>query len=341
MIMRTLMPYTDLPETEDPCRLFFEQSPLGLCIIGRNYRFTEVNPSFRELLGYSEQELLSFSFLDIIHPEDQERGMHLFSQLLREEFSSFEMEKRYLRKDGSIVWVDLTVSLARRGNHDPLGCFVISKDIREEKYAAEQRKVHARIQRNTLIREVNHRIKNNIQSVVGLLRFQMRHHPDLGKLMQQAIDRLQTVAIVHGMQGISRLGSCSLVRMVTEICDSAQTPGNIKLQVLVSNDVIVADQESVPTALIVNELVANAMKHGNVRKSPIRITLDGDRSATVIRIENAASGRDAFRIESGNGPGTGLGLARALLPPSGASLSFKPGHGEVTAELRLFPPVIG
>ena len=336
-IMQRSLPYK--VRAEDSCRLFFEQSPLGLCVMDSDCCFTRVNASFCELLGRSEGELLQTPFQDIVHPEDREKGMHVFSQLLRAELRSFEMEKRCLREDGSVVWVSFTVSIATDGVLPRF--IVVGRDIREEKHAEEQRRVHARIQRNTLIREVNHRIKNNIQSVIGLLRFQIRHHPELGKPMQQAIERLQTVAIVHGMQGASRLGSCTLVRMVSEICESAQIQGCIKLQVLVSSDVVVADEESVPTALIVNELVANAMKHGNVRKSPIRVTLDGDNNATVIRIENAASGRDAFRIESGSGPGTGLGLVRALLPPSGASLSFKPGHGEVTAELRLFPPVIG
>lgn len=330
---------------EDPCRLFFEQSPIGLYVTGTDSAIRKVNPAFCELLGYREDELVGLSFHDLIHAEDQERDRHLLSQLLREEISSFETEKRYHRKDGSIVWAKLTLSLLRDASGEPLGCIVISKDILDEKFAEEQRKAHARVQRNTLIREVNHRIKNNIQGVIGLLRYQMRHNPELGRFMQQAIDRLHTVAIVHGMQGISRLGNCSLVRMVSQICDSAEATSNsqpiIKLQVLVTNDVIVADTESVPTALIVNELIANAMKHGNRRKSPIRVTLNGDRDTTVIRIENAASGRDVFRMESGNNPGTGLGLVRALLPPSGAELSFKPGHGEVMAELRLSPPVIG
>ena len=334
-----------LAANEEKFRMLFEQSPIGLSIIGKDTFFLKVNQAFCGLLGYSEEELLCLAFPNIIHPDDQDKDMHLFAQLLREEIPSFELEKRYVRKDKTIVWVGLTVALIRSHSGAPLCCIVFSEDILDEKLAEEQRKAHARVQRNTLIREVNHRIKNNIQSVIGLLRYQMRQNPELGKWMQQAIDRLHAVAIVHGMHGISRLGSCSLVKMVSQICDSAEATSNgrqtIKLQVLVPNDVIVAEGESVPTALIVNELIANAVKHGNIRKSPIRVTLNGDKNATIIRIENAASGRDVFRIESGNGLGTGLNLVEALLPPTGASLAFKSGHGEVTAELRLIPPVIG
>lgn len=330
---------------DDPCRLFFEYSPVGFCVLGGDFRFLKVNRSFCKLLGYPEAELLDLSFPDIIHPgEDKEKGMYLFSQLMRAEIPGFEMEKRFIRENGAIVWVELTVALIHGKLGEP-GAMVISRDILSEKLAEEQRKAHGRVQRNTLIREVNHRIKNNIQSTIGLLRYQTRQNPELGKAMQMAIDRLQAVAIVHGTQGISRLGNCSLVRMVSQICDCAQTSCStkqtLKLQVLVPNEVIVEEGESVPIALIVNELIANAMKHGNIRKSPIRVTLDGDRNTTTIRIENAASGRDVFRMESGNGLGTGLGLVRALLPPAGAILSFKPGHGEVTAELLLSPPVIG
>jgi PAS domain S-box-containing protein len=303
-------------------------------------RIMKANQAFCEMLGYAENELAGLRLPDLVHAEDLDDDMHLHSQFLKGEVSRFRLEKRYRAKDGSGVWARITA--APLYGHPGNCCVVFSENILSEKLAEENRKAHASVQRGTLIKEVNHRIKNNIQSVIGLLRYQMRQNPGLSLPLQQAIDRLHSVAIVHGIRGISSFAECSLVMMVTQICDAAEAAGHCgpKMQILLPKDVIVMDEESVPTALIINELVANAIKHGNIRKSPILMTLGGDRRRASIRIDNAASGRDIFKMESGSGLGTGLNLVHALLPPNGASLSIKPGHGEVTVELSLTQPII-
>jgi PAS domain S-box-containing protein len=329
-----------LASEDEGFRLIFEQSPVGIAVIDVSMRVMRANPAFFELLGYSEEEITGCRIPLLVHADDRIKGKHFQSQFLKGEISSFKDEIRYLRKDGSAVWAKITA--APLLGHSSKCCILFSENIMSEKLAEEKRMAHAGVQRNTLIREVNHRIKNNIQSVIGLLRYQMRQNPELSASMQQAIERLHAVAIVHGIQGISRLGNCSLVTLVSQICDAVEVTGYCrpKLQILLSKDVIVVEEESVPTALIVNELVANAIKHGNIRKSPIRVTLDGDRRRASIRIDNAASGRDVFKMESGTGLGTGLNLVHALLPPIGSSLSVKPGHGEVTVELTLTQPII-
>lgn len=330
-----------LASADDGFRLIFEQSPVGIAVIDTNLYIMKANRAFCELLGYSEKEITGFRTSLLVHADDRYKAKHFQSQFLKGEISKFKDEIRYLRKDGSAVWAKVTA--APLLGHSSKCCVVFSENIMSEKLAEEKRLAHAAVQRNTLIREVNHRIKNNIQSVIGLLRYQMRQNPELSASMQQAIERLHAVAIVHGIQGISRLANCSLVNLVSQICDAAEVTGYCrpKLQILLPKDVIVVEEESVPTALIVNELVANAVKHGNCRRSPIRVTLDGDRTCASIRIDNAASGRDVFKMESGTGLGTGLNLVHALLPPAGASLSIRPGHGEVMVELRLSQPVIG
>lgn len=329
---------------DDWCQLFFEQSHIGICLIDENLHFVKVAPAFCKLLGYQKEELISWPFQQILHADDRERDKHLFARVWHGELPSFEMDKRCIGHDASVIWIRFSISLLRGQSGKEKGFIVFGKDIIGKKLVEEQLKLQARIQRNALIREVNHRIKNNIQSVIGLLRYQIRHNPELGKPMQKAIERLQAVAIVHGTHGISRLGTCSLVRLMNEICDSAQMWNEdrqiIKLQVLLPKDINVSESESVPTALMINELVSNAIKHGNMRKSPVRVTIDGERSQVTIRVENAASGRDVFRIENGGGVGNGLGLIRALLPPSGATLGYRSGHGEVMAELVLFPPIV-
>jgi diguanylate cyclase (GGDEF)-like protein/PAS domain S-box-containing protein len=95
-------------EAELRFRQVFEQSPIGLCLVRPDGRFDHVNAAFEKITGYSAEELYSMSFKDITYDEDLERDLSLSSAMFRGETDGFEMEKRYVRKDGKIVWIYLT-----------------------------------------------------------------------------------------------------------------------------------------------------------------------------------------------------------------------------------------
>ena len=85
-------------------------------------RWLKVPPTFCELLGYTEQELLGRRFDELTHPDDVEVNLSRRLQLLRDEIKSFDLEKRYIRKDGGIVWVYINVSVVHgcKWNSGPL-----------------------------------------------------------------------------------------------------------------------------------------------------------------------------------------------------------------------------
>jgi two-component sensor histidine kinase len=107
--------------------------------------------------------------------------------------------------------------------------------------------------------------------------------------------------------------------------------------------VLLADAESVPIALIVNELLFNAVKHGATAQAEqaIRIMLQGSEKEMHLVIYSV-HGRlpQDFDFAAGRGLGTGLTLVKSLLPPAGANLSIANADGGVRAELRLTPPVL-
>ncbi len=100
-------------------------------------RWLQVPPSLCQLLGYTEAELLGHSFRDVTHPEDIENNMRQRARLMSREIKSCDLEKRYIRKDGSIVWVDINVSIVADGNGTPVHCLSYIKDISERKRAEE------------------------------------------------------------------------------------------------------------------------------------------------------------------------------------------------------------
>ncbi|MFD2515946.1 PAS domain S-box protein [Pontibacter locisalis] len=90
----------------------FKNAGVGIAVVDGDGVPIKVNTKLCDLLGYSEEELLVMPFKDFTHPEDMEKDLGLFSELLSGVIDSYEMEKRYVRKDGRVFWGMLTVSMA-------------------------------------------------------------------------------------------------------------------------------------------------------------------------------------------------------------------------------------
>ncbi len=97
-----------------------ENAPIGMAIVSPKGRWLHVNRSLSEIVGYSEAELLQMSFQEVTHPDDRDSHRAMVEQLLAGEVGSYELEKRYVRKDGEVVWVRLSVSLVRDEHGEPL-----------------------------------------------------------------------------------------------------------------------------------------------------------------------------------------------------------------------------
>lgn len=102
-----------LRENEERFRLIFDHSPTGMLVQDADGRKLQVNHSFCEMLGYSEEELRELSIEEMTHPDDRAISMDKVSRLEKGELDAFSMEKRYLRKDGSTLWAVTSVSVVR------------------------------------------------------------------------------------------------------------------------------------------------------------------------------------------------------------------------------------
>ncbi len=100
-------------ESEERFRRIFEESPIGMVTVGADFRFTRANSAFCRMLGYSEEEILAKSFVDITHPDHVSGDVDSVRRLARGEIPLYRTEKRYLRKDGRVVWGALTTSAMR------------------------------------------------------------------------------------------------------------------------------------------------------------------------------------------------------------------------------------
>jgi PAS domain S-box-containing protein len=122
-----------LHDSEDRFRATFEQAAVGIAHVGLDGRFLRVNRKLCDTLGYSPAELLACSFQEITFPADLDADLDNVRRMLANECATYRMEKRYLRKDGAIIWADLTVSLARDPGNQPKYFISVVEDISHRK----------------------------------------------------------------------------------------------------------------------------------------------------------------------------------------------------------------
>lgn len=147
-----------LQTTTERLQTIFEKAAVGITLIDITGKPLMVNPKIQELLGYSEEELLNMTFGEFSNSEDAEKNYILLNQLVNKEIDSYSLEKRYIRKDGQIVWGQVTSSLFpnKEGEFSYIIGMVI--DITEKKIAEQK------------LLEMNNKLKllSNIDGLTGI-----------------------------------------------------------------------------------------------------------------------------------------------------------------------------
>jgi PAS domain S-box-containing protein len=128
----------DLSESEARFRATFEQAAVGIAHVSPDGNFLRLNQKFCDIVGYSQKELLALTFQDITHPDDMETDKGLVQELLDGKNDSYTLDKRYLRKDGSIVWVSLTVKILRQEDGAPRWFVSVIENISDRVRAEDQ-----------------------------------------------------------------------------------------------------------------------------------------------------------------------------------------------------------
>ena len=156
-----------LKESEERFRATFEQSAVGMTHVSLDGRFLRVNKKYCDITGYAENELLGLTVVNITYPPDVEVERERIKKLLAGEFDTFSSEKRYMKKDGSLVWVKLTVALVR-DKGKPCYMTGVTEDITEHKRAEEELKA-VKEQAELYLDLMGHDINNMNQSAMGYL----------------------------------------------------------------------------------------------------------------------------------------------------------------------------
>lgn len=257
-----------LRRSEEKFRKVFETSPIAIGLTNLDtLRFIQVNPAYCQMLGYSEAEMLALSFTDFTDASDLQTNLDYLQLLLAGTIPSFQLDKHYIRNDGSPIWVSVTVALLPDSTDGINYGVAMVEDITKRKQAETSLRTSLQ-EKEVLLKEVHHRVKNNLQIVSSLLRMQSRAVSDstTATLFQDAQNRVQSMAFIHEHLYRSPSLSCvdfeEYIRVLLN--HLFRSYGVNSRQIASSIQVEAADLTldlAIPFGLIINELVSNSLKH--------------------------------------------------------------------------------
>src|SRR5271157_3628214 len=157
----------DLLASEHRFRITFEQAPVGIAQVGLDGRWLLVNQKLCDMLGYTREELLECTFHAVMLPEDLPIAFAHAQSMIAGELQTYAQELRYLRKDGLLIWVNLSVTLVRDCVGMPLYFLAVSEDMTDRKQAEQQRRLNQL--KDQFILNVNHELRSPLTEVYGYL----------------------------------------------------------------------------------------------------------------------------------------------------------------------------
>ncbi len=238
-----------IQNSEARFRGVFENAFVGVALVGLDGTWLQVNQRLCELLGYERDELVTKTFQDITHPDDLQDDLDQVSELLAGRIKNYKIDKRYLRKDGSIIWASLTVALQNGADGAPLHFISIVSDI-SERIAAQQ---HQRL----LMSELAHRLKNQLAIVGAVASQSIRGSADLIEFKEKFAGRINALAASIDLITDQQRSNVSLADLIDRTL--APFSGH---RAVGGDDLRIIDEIPQTLALVVHELATNATKYG-------------------------------------------------------------------------------
>jgi len=291
-----------------------------------------VSPSTQQLLGYHPQELVGHSLYELIHPDDREK----VRQIIEKSSNATEglrVESRLKTAEGKYIWIETTGKPVVDENGFR-GFIYSGRDITEQKKSAEYIKKSLE-EKEALLREIHHRVNNNLQVISSLLSLQSDNvrDPRDHELFVESQNRVRTMAMIHEkLYQSDKFNSINfrdyLKTLINRlIYDYSQDMGNIDLDLDIEN-VELNIETSVPCGLIINELVSNSLKHAfpQGRNGKIIVKFHKIKDKYVLMVgDNGIGSLEKSVLESSKK--LGFNLVKSLIKQLDASLEILESEG--------------
>ena len=316
------------------------ESQQAMFILDEARHFIRVNRALGALLGFESSEVLGRSLRSLLDLDSigQSECDAFWSRVDKTGKSSDEFKMH--RKLGEPPTILLTLTSVKNEHLVATHYVGTLIDFTDRKREQAQKEAAEIALRGALVREVHHRINNNLQGIIGILREFGRKHPQTQEPITRAVGQVQSIAVIHGLQGKKSMEQVRLCELTAAVAAGIDSLWRTSIKVHIPDPwqaCLIAEHEAVPVALVLNELILNAVKHGDLTLGPLRVELQkiGDPCVARVTIINGGVWQP-HKVHSQ----AGLQLVDALMPRHGAQLARTQQGGCVHTTLELTFPVI-
>jgi PAS domain S-box-containing protein len=368
-----------LETSERNSRQTFEEAPIGMAVIGLDDRFRQVNTAFCKMIGYSEEELLSRSPVDLTYPDDRAETRRIAAAML-ESNAHCSAEKRFVCKNGEVLWAMRTGCLIRDGAGNPRHFLIMVEDITQRKKAAaalqeaKEEADRANNAKSEFLSRMSHELRTPLNAIIGFGQLLDRQNPtgqQRGHLRHIIAGGRHLLDLINEVLDISRIESGRLQFSLEPVCVSeavqeafdlmrpAAVERAIDLSVQPCPELhcyVLADKQRFKQVAL--NLLTNAVKYTPIG-GEVTISYDvsnGGRLRLLVsdtgvgipaeKLSRLFTPFDRLGAEQSEVQGTGLGLAvcRRLMEAMGGSIGVEsiPGQGSrFWIELPRSAPAFG
>jgi len=298
----------------------------GFLITDSSGKFLYANQETARITGYTEEQLLKRRLHDLLPPSELEAALDRLRRRIAGQVIPRRYESVLQHRDGTLIPLEVVGSLVKWQGE--MASMTIIRDISKRKQAAGELAKSAEAQM-VLLREVNHRVKNNLAAIVGVLLKEQRRAEFEGNtaylpVLRSLVGRVMGLATVHGMLSAGEWQPLQITDLCAQVISAAvqSVPDPSLIQVKITpSDLLVVSEQAQHLALVINELAANSVRHGLDHRGGVQIRVEISGSASRIRL-----------VFSDNGPGFPPALVAGDF--SVANVGFDLVRGIVKKSLR-------
>jgi len=323
-----------LEENAERFRSLYQNSTIGLYRTTPDGRILLANPTLVRMLGYDSFEELSQRNLekDGFEPSYPRSK---FIEKIEKDGEVYGLESAWKRRDGSIIYVRESARAIRDASGRTLFYDGTVEDITEKKLA-EEKLLSSLQEKEVLLKELHHRVKNNLQVIISLLRLQSRYldDPRLLELLQASQNRIRSMAMIHEQlytsQNFARVDFDEYIKnLITHLyVVYGVRPDRVSFKVQAAK-IYLDINRAIPCGMIINELVSNALRHAfpENRQGEIIVSLKQDEIGRFYLLvkDNGVGLPEAVEVEKADT--LGLQIVRILVHQLGGSLRIIRSHG--------------
>ena len=348
---------TALRETEKRFRKVFEEAAVGMALMDMQGKMLDSNPALQKMLGYDKEELQQLSYKEYTHPKDLTTSKRLYIELMEGKRDSYTREKRYIRKDGRVVWGQVTVSLLRGPAGEPQYTIVMTEDITQRKLAEEeirtyQVKLQSLASELSLTEERERRrlatdLHDHIGQALAISKIKLgvlqksltsevlaRPLSEVRELIENMIQDTRSLTFELSLPILYELGFESAVEWFAKYVRSQH---GILVDVQKDMKPIPMDDEmKVLVFRFVRELMMNVVKHAQARHARVIIARNGEEVNIRVEDDGVGFAGPHYQTISSNG-GFGLFSIRERLHYLGGRLEVESSDLQGTRVTLMVP----